>query len=271
MECGSDEHAMRADVVLVSEPAEQMGGPGGSNREEWADPEPIADDDHEPRPSPADAARPGDPVDDGGGAVETGWRRAAAGALTAVLVPPAPSCGHPSARRWSCPCRSSSSRQRLSHLHSGRVLPLRPRDQAAAPRLGGDPDLPPVPQHDAVDADAGVQAVHGVLRPGRAVEAPAVRDLRHLWRCHRILRGARGPVSHGGISRAASTAAAASTTGAASVVPDTAVVNASCEAVSSRGPSGPSRAATPVARVSESRAASTSAAGRPSGSRSPPR
>src|SRR5689334_12990708 len=78
-------------------------------------------------------------------------------------------------------------------LHSGRDLLLRPRYQASTPGPGGYSDLPAVPQHDPVDADAGVQAVHGVLRPGRTVEAPAARDLRHLRRRHRGLRGAARP------------------------------------------------------------------------------
>ena len=80
-------------------------------------------------------------------------------------------------------------------LHSGRDLLLRPRHQATAPRPGEYSDLPAVPQHDPVDADAGIQAVHGVLRPGRTVEAPAARDLRHLRRRHRGLRGGARRVS----------------------------------------------------------------------------
>jgi hypothetical protein len=65
-------------------------------------------------------------------------------------------------------------------LHSRGVLRLRPRHETTAPRPGGDPNLPALPQHHAVDADAGVQAVHRVLRPGRAVETSAVRGLQHL-------------------------------------------------------------------------------------------
>src|SRR3954452_14861586 len=69
---------------------------------------------------------------------------------------------------------------RLGVLHSRGVLRLRPRHETAAPRPGGDPNLPALPQHHAADAGAGVQAVHGVLCPGCAVEASAIRGLQHL-------------------------------------------------------------------------------------------
>jgi hypothetical protein len=44
MERGSSKHGPRQDEALAEELAGQL-GPGGSNREEWADPEPPADDD----------------------------------------------------------------------------------------------------------------------------------------------------------------------------------------------------------------------------------
>ncbi|MEN3269326.1 hypothetical protein [Pseudonocardia sp.] len=44
MERGSSKHGPRQDDALAEELAGQL-GPGGSNREEWADPEPPADDD----------------------------------------------------------------------------------------------------------------------------------------------------------------------------------------------------------------------------------
>jgi hypothetical protein len=44
MERGSSKHSPREDDALVHELAGQL-GPGGSNREEWVDPEPPADDD----------------------------------------------------------------------------------------------------------------------------------------------------------------------------------------------------------------------------------
>ncbi|WP_433272746.1 hypothetical protein ACQPZA_20340 [Pseudonocardia xinjiangensis] len=44
MERGSSKHSPREDDALADELAGQL-GPGGSNREEWADPEPPADDD----------------------------------------------------------------------------------------------------------------------------------------------------------------------------------------------------------------------------------
>ncbi len=44
MERGSAKHSPRQDEALQAELAGQYGA-GGSNREEWADPEPPADDD----------------------------------------------------------------------------------------------------------------------------------------------------------------------------------------------------------------------------------
>jgi hypothetical protein len=44
MERGSSKHSPREDDALAEELAGQL-GPGGSNREEWVDPEPPADDD----------------------------------------------------------------------------------------------------------------------------------------------------------------------------------------------------------------------------------
>jgi hypothetical protein len=44
MERGNAKHGPRQDEALADELAGQL-GPGGSNREEWADPEPPADDD----------------------------------------------------------------------------------------------------------------------------------------------------------------------------------------------------------------------------------
>jgi hypothetical protein len=44
MERGSSKHGPRQDEALAEDLAGQL-GPGGSNREEWADPEPPADDD----------------------------------------------------------------------------------------------------------------------------------------------------------------------------------------------------------------------------------
>ncbi|WP_300008619.1 hypothetical protein [Pseudonocardia sp.] len=66
MERGSDKHGSRTDDALASQLAGQLGGPGGSNREEWADPEPPADDDHEPPPAPGVGAGGGPVVDDDG-------------------------------------------------------------------------------------------------------------------------------------------------------------------------------------------------------------
>lgn len=51
MERGSDKHGARQDEALAEELAGQL-GPGGSNREEWTDPEPPADDDAPARTDP---------------------------------------------------------------------------------------------------------------------------------------------------------------------------------------------------------------------------
>lgn len=53
MERGSSKHSPRRDEALTDELSGRL-GPGGSNREEWADAEPPADDDH---PERADADR----------------------------------------------------------------------------------------------------------------------------------------------------------------------------------------------------------------------
>ena len=45
MERGNSKHSPREDDMLVAELSGTLGGPGGSNREEWVDPEPPADDD----------------------------------------------------------------------------------------------------------------------------------------------------------------------------------------------------------------------------------
>lgn len=85
---------------------------------------------------------------------------------------------------WSVTTSWRRGRQRwaarLGDLDSRGVLRLRPRHETAAPRPGGDQNLPALPQHHAAGAGAGVQAVHGVLRPGCAVEASAARGLQHL-------------------------------------------------------------------------------------------
>jgi hypothetical protein len=47
MERGSAKHGARQDDALADELEGQL-GQGGSNREEWADPEPPADDDADP-------------------------------------------------------------------------------------------------------------------------------------------------------------------------------------------------------------------------------
>jgi hypothetical protein len=61
MERGNAKHGPRQDEALAAELEGQL-GPGGSNREEWADPEPPADDDvparTDLRDSPAAAASP---------------------------------------------------------------------------------------------------------------------------------------------------------------------------------------------------------------------
>ncbi len=51
MERGSAKHSARQDEALQAELAGQYGA-GGSNREEWADPEPPADDDAPARSGP---------------------------------------------------------------------------------------------------------------------------------------------------------------------------------------------------------------------------
>ena len=55
MERGNTKHNPREDDMLSSELSGTL-GPGGSNREEWTDPEPPADDDV--------AARSGPPVEE---------------------------------------------------------------------------------------------------------------------------------------------------------------------------------------------------------------
>jgi hypothetical protein len=52
MERGSAKHSPRQDDALSETLAGQL-GPGGSNREEWADPEPPADDDPPTRTDPS--------------------------------------------------------------------------------------------------------------------------------------------------------------------------------------------------------------------------
>lgn len=59
MERGSDKNSARQDDLLAAELAGQYGS-RGSNREEWADPEPPADDD----PDVALTGRVGDPRTD---------------------------------------------------------------------------------------------------------------------------------------------------------------------------------------------------------------
>ena len=51
MERGNAKHSPREDDELVAE-LQGMLGPGGSNREEWVDPEPPADDDALARSGP---------------------------------------------------------------------------------------------------------------------------------------------------------------------------------------------------------------------------
>ena len=56
MERGNAKHSPREDDILAAELSGTL-GPGGSNREEWVDPEPPADDDVPSRSDlPADAA-----------------------------------------------------------------------------------------------------------------------------------------------------------------------------------------------------------------------
>jgi hypothetical protein len=62
MERGSSKHSPREDEALADELAGQL-GPGGSNREEWVDPEPPADDDPPSRVDlPADSGAPDSPA-----------------------------------------------------------------------------------------------------------------------------------------------------------------------------------------------------------------
>lgn len=65
MERGSSKHSARHDDALAAELEGQL-GPGGSNREEWTDPEPPADDDQPARVDPTPAVTPpdADAVDD---------------------------------------------------------------------------------------------------------------------------------------------------------------------------------------------------------------
>lgn len=62
MERGSDKNSPRQDDLLAAELAGQYGS-HGSNREEWADPEPPADDD----PDVAATGRVDDPRTDDSG------------------------------------------------------------------------------------------------------------------------------------------------------------------------------------------------------------
>jgi hypothetical protein len=56
VERGNAKHSPREDDMLAAELSGTL-GPGGSNREEWVDPEPPADDDAPTRSDlPADAA-----------------------------------------------------------------------------------------------------------------------------------------------------------------------------------------------------------------------
>jgi hypothetical protein len=59
VERGSDKHSPRQDEALAAELAGQYGS-RGSNREEWADPEPPADDD----PAVAETGRVGEAAPD---------------------------------------------------------------------------------------------------------------------------------------------------------------------------------------------------------------
>ncbi|GAA1322269.1 hypothetical protein [Pseudonocardia xinjiangensis] len=65
MERGSSKHSPREDDALADELAGQL-GPGGSNREEWADPEPPADDDPPTRTDLPAAGAGNDPEDPAG-------------------------------------------------------------------------------------------------------------------------------------------------------------------------------------------------------------
>ena len=51
MERGNAKHSPREDDMLAAELSGTL-GPGGSNREEWVDPEPPADDDVPARSGP---------------------------------------------------------------------------------------------------------------------------------------------------------------------------------------------------------------------------
>jgi hypothetical protein len=57
MERGNAKHSPREDDMLVAELSGTL-GPGGSNREEWVDPEPPADDDVPSRLDPPVEALP---------------------------------------------------------------------------------------------------------------------------------------------------------------------------------------------------------------------
>ena len=57
MERGNSKHSPREDDLLVAELSGNM-GQGGSNREEWVDPEPPADDDVPARSGPPIEAVP---------------------------------------------------------------------------------------------------------------------------------------------------------------------------------------------------------------------
>ena len=52
MERGNSKHSPREDDMLAAELQGELGAPGGSNREEWVDPEPPADDDVPSRTGP---------------------------------------------------------------------------------------------------------------------------------------------------------------------------------------------------------------------------
>lgn len=62
MERGNAKHSPREDDMLAAELSGSL-GLGGSNREEWADPEPPADDDVPARSGPPVEELPIDPVD----------------------------------------------------------------------------------------------------------------------------------------------------------------------------------------------------------------
>lgn len=68
---------------------------------------------------------------------------------------------------------------------------IRLRHQAATPRLRADPNVPALPQHHTVGTDAGIQAVHDVLRSGRAMAAPTAGAMRHLRHRRRNLSAFR--------------------------------------------------------------------------------